>query len=168
MTNIPASKESQALNQQMPDGMKNDSQHDSGNSGTPLEKTTFQIPEHLVGLVIGTGGKIISNIRNRSGAQVKISDRLDGQDSRNVMVIGSKSQLEMAVEMINEQICSEKQEHDRDHVDRNDRRNRYNKSNSHSGQRSSGGFAGRRGRGRDWREYDYHQQRPNRRGRFRY
>lgn len=153
---------------------KDNIEHNSTPVQNRLERTTFQIPEQLVGYVIGKGGKIIGNIRNRSGAQIKIADRVDGRDGRDITVIGIKSQLEMAVNMMNERISIETQENERDsghRNDRNDRRGRYDNENSHGGQGSSGGYGSRRGR--DWggdygRHDDYHHQRPNRRARYRY
>ncbi|CAH3022574.1 unnamed protein product [Porites evermanni] len=59
------------------------------------EYTTTQvtIPKDLAGSIIGRGGQRIKEIRERSGATIKIDDPLPGSNDRIITISGNQSQI---------------------------------------------------------------------------
>ncbi|CAI5465232.1 unnamed protein product, partial [Closterium sp. Yama58-4] len=69
------------------------------------EPVTIKIPNNKVGLMIGRGGETIKSLQARSGARIQVqSDREvePGCTERNVMLMGSKAQTDMAQDLIKE------------------------------------------------------------------
>lgn len=66
----------------------------------PPTQVVLPVPTFLVGSIIGKGGKNISDIRGRSGANVKIADAKVGAHERMVTITGTRAQNELALAMI--------------------------------------------------------------------
>lgn len=76
----------------------------SGGLHLPQEKVVIPIPETLIGYIIGRNGSIINDIRTRSGAAIKISDKLPNASERTITITGTANMNEMAVALINEKL----------------------------------------------------------------
>jgi polyribonucleotide nucleotidyltransferase len=63
-------------------------------------ETIFEIPNGLVGTLIGVGGSTIIEIQTLSGAAIKISKESGEGDTRQVMLSGTEEQIESAKTMI--------------------------------------------------------------------
>ncbi|XP_047322709.1 far upstream element-binding protein 2, partial [Impatiens glandulifera] len=70
------------------------------------EQVEIKVPNEKVGLIIGKGGETIKNLQMRSGARIQLIQQHgpDGGEpkERTVRLTGSKRQIEMAREMIDE------------------------------------------------------------------
>jgi predicted RNA-binding protein YlqC (UPF0109 family) len=64
----------------------------------------LQIPNPVVGSIIGKSGEIIKSIRDQSGARVIIADSQPGED-RDVTIKGSLTAVDQAVNLILTNIC---------------------------------------------------------------
>jgi len=70
-------------------------QGDGGNFGKGnVETTQVTIPNDLAGAIIGKGGERIRNIRQRSGADIKIQDPLPGKADRVITISGNPEQIQ--------------------------------------------------------------------------
>lgn len=58
------------------------------------ETTQVTIPNDLAGAIIGKGGERIRNIRQRSGADIKIQDPLPGKADRVITITGNPEQIQ--------------------------------------------------------------------------
>ncbi|EDV21025.1 uncharacterized protein TRIADDRAFT_30852 [Trichoplax adhaerens] len=54
------------------------------------------IPKDLAGSIIGKGGTRIRDVRERSGAMIKIDDARPGEDYRVITISGGKDQIDEA------------------------------------------------------------------------
>lgn len=72
---------------------------------TPGGEVTFTMPldDEVAGLLIGRAGANINSLRQRSGAQIKIGDRVSGQQ-RQITVTGNAQQLQLAQALITSQL----------------------------------------------------------------
>jgi len=61
----------------------------------------MNIPNDLIGCIIGRGGQKISEIRLVSGANIKIADLEDGNPDRHVSITGTPDQIQLAQFLIN-------------------------------------------------------------------
>ncbi|XP_062519657.1 poly(rC)-binding protein 3-like isoform X2 [Corticium candelabrum] len=68
---------------------------------------TINIPNDLIGCLIGKRGAKITEIRQLSGAQIKISDPIQGVSHREVTICGSPDRVQLAQYLINNRIHSE-------------------------------------------------------------
>jgi polyribonucleotide nucleotidyltransferase len=68
---------------------------------------TIDIPNDLIGCLIGKRGAKITEIRQLSGAQIKISDPMHGCPHREVTIAGSPDRVQLAHYLINNRIHSE-------------------------------------------------------------
>jgi len=59
-----------------------------------VETTQVTIPNDLAGAIIGKGGERIRNIRQRSGADIKIQDPLPGKADRVITITGNQEQIQ--------------------------------------------------------------------------
>ncbi len=54
------------------------------------------IPHELAGAIIGSRGTRISQIRQQSGASIKIDDPLPGTNDRIITIVGTPNQISQA------------------------------------------------------------------------
>jgi len=64
-----------------------------GDGGEP-QTTQVTIPKDLAGAIIGRGGERIRNIRQRSGAEIKIEDPVDNKTDRIITLKGTAEQIQ--------------------------------------------------------------------------
>uniref|UniRef100_A0A3B5QZS5 Poly(rC) binding protein 2 n=2 Tax=Xiphophorus TaxID=8082 RepID=A0A3B5QZS5_XIPMA len=65
------------------------------------------IPNDLIGCIIGRQGAKINEIRQMSGAQIKIANPVDGSTDRQVTITGSPASISLAEYLINARLSSE-------------------------------------------------------------
>jgi predicted RNA-binding protein YlqC (UPF0109 family) len=68
--------------------------------GSGRESVVMQVPENLVGSVIGRGGSTINSIRQRSGANVVVDKRQSSGENRTITITGTKQQSDWAHALI--------------------------------------------------------------------
>lgn len=73
-------------------------------AGETPETIIVPIPETLIGFVIGRKGENINEIRKRSGATIKINEKIAGSTERIVNITGGRAANEVAVALINERL----------------------------------------------------------------
>ncbi|XP_031679040.1 poly(rC)-binding protein 2 isoform X8 [Oncorhynchus kisutch] len=66
------------------------------------------IPNDLIGCIIGRQGSKINEIRQMSGAQIKIANPVDGSADRQVIITGSAASISLAEYLINASVESSK------------------------------------------------------------
>jgi len=109
-----------------------------GRSRDDDRESSFQmsVPNHLIGSVIGSRGSKIAEIRNMSGAMIKISrsDESDSASDRSVEINGNPNSVALAKSLINltlDKAAMENEEREGDGGERrrdrrdDDRRDRY-------------------------------------------
>jgi hypothetical protein len=74
-----------------------------------LKTIVVPVPEHLTGAVIGQGGRNISEVRKRTQAVIKISDRQPSESNprgseRTITIVGKKNSAEAAFALLLEKI----------------------------------------------------------------
>ncbi|KAM8975551.1 poly(rC)-binding protein 2 isoform 3-T3 [Pelodytes ibericus] len=65
------------------------------------------IPNDLIGCIIGRQGAKINEIRQMSGAQIKIANPVEGSTDRQVTITGSTASISLAQYLINVRLSSE-------------------------------------------------------------
>ncbi|XP_038938697.1 poly(rC)-binding protein 2-like [Rattus norvegicus] len=65
------------------------------------------IPNGLIGCIIGRQGAKINEIRQRSGAQIKTPNPVEGSTDRQVTITGSAASISLAQYLINVRLSSE-------------------------------------------------------------
>ncbi|KAF3826184.1 hypothetical protein GH733_006298 [Mirounga leonina] len=65
------------------------------------------IPNDLIGCIIGRQGAKINEIRQMSGAQIKIANPVEGSTDRQVTITGSAASISLAQYLINVRLSSE-------------------------------------------------------------
>nr|XP_042126289.1 poly(rC)-binding protein 2-like [Peromyscus maniculatus bairdii] len=65
------------------------------------------IPNDLIGCIIGHQGAKINEIRQMSGAQIKIANPVEGSTDRQVTITGSAASISLAQYLINVRLSSE-------------------------------------------------------------
>ncbi|XP_037540678.1 poly(rC)-binding protein 2 isoform X3 [Nematolebias whitei] len=65
------------------------------------------IPNDLIGCIIGRQGAKINEIRQMSGAQIKIANPIEGSTDRQVTITGSHASISLAEYLINARLSSE-------------------------------------------------------------
>ncbi|XP_070695587.1 poly(rC)-binding protein 2 isoform X3 [Pempheris klunzingeri] len=65
------------------------------------------IPNDLIGCIIGRQGAKINEIRQMSGAQIKIANPVDGSTDRQVTITGTPASISLAEYLINARLSSE-------------------------------------------------------------
>uniref|UniRef100_A0A2K5DC75 K Homology domain-containing protein n=1 Tax=Aotus nancymaae TaxID=37293 RepID=A0A2K5DC75_AOTNA len=66
------------------------------------------IPNNLIGCIIRRQGTNINEIRQMSGAQIKIANPVEGSSGRQVTITGSAASISLAQYLINARLSSEK------------------------------------------------------------
>ncbi|NWT62886.1 PCBP2 protein, partial [Erythrocercus mccallii] len=64
------------------------------------ELTPFAVPPQLIGCIIGRQGAKINEIRQMSGAQIKIANPVEGSTDRQVTITGSAASISLAQYLI--------------------------------------------------------------------
>ncbi|NXI21872.1 PCBP2 protein, partial [Sterrhoptilus dennistouni] len=64
------------------------------------ELTPFPLPSQLIGCIIGRQGAKINEIRQMSGAQIKIANPVEGSTDRQVTITGSAASISLAQYLI--------------------------------------------------------------------
>ncbi|KAK7915566.1 hypothetical protein WMY93_011327 [Mugilogobius chulae] len=77
---------------------------DASSQNTTHEMT---IPNDLIGCIIGRQGAKINEIRQMSGAQIKIANPVDGSTDRQVTITGTPASISLAEYLINARLSSE-------------------------------------------------------------
>uniref|UniRef100_A0A8D0DPH9 K Homology domain-containing protein n=1 Tax=Salvator merianae TaxID=96440 RepID=A0A8D0DPH9_SALMN len=70
-------------------------------SSTPTSSHELTIPNDLIGCIIGRQGSKINEIRQMSGAQIKIANATEGSAERQVTITGSPANISLAQYLIN-------------------------------------------------------------------
>ncbi|XP_058889473.1 poly(rC)-binding protein 3-like isoform X3 [Acipenser ruthenus] len=65
------------------------------------------IPNDLIGCIIGRQGTKINEIRQMSGAQIKIANAMEGSAERQISITGSLASISLAQYLINARLTSE-------------------------------------------------------------
>ncbi|XP_063286136.1 poly(rC)-binding protein 3 isoform X2 [Pelobates fuscus] len=65
------------------------------------------IPNDLIGCIIGRQGTKINEIRQMSGAQIKIASAMEGSAERQITITGSPANISLAQYLINARLTSE-------------------------------------------------------------
>lgn len=79
---------------QQQQGMQNNNATAPGTNDGPKESTQVTIPEDKAGCIIGKGGERLNNIRQKSGADVRMGDR--GSGDRLITICGTHTQIQHA------------------------------------------------------------------------
>ncbi|XP_075925369.1 poly(rC)-binding protein 3-like isoform X2 [Petromyzon marinus] len=89
-------------------------QASSGYQATPgvdasaqMSTHEISIPNNLIGCIIGKQGTKINEIRQMSGAQIKIASAIDGATDRQVIITGSPANISLAQYLINARLTTE-------------------------------------------------------------
>ncbi|CAL1531551.1 unnamed protein product [Lymnaea stagnalis] len=67
----------------------------------------MNIPNDLIGCIIGRGGQKINEIRQVSGANIKISNAEDGSSDRKVTITGSPECIGLAQYLISTRLVQQ-------------------------------------------------------------
>ncbi|XP_041100881.1 poly(rC)-binding protein 3-like isoform X2 [Polyodon spathula] len=67
---------------------------------TPTSSHELSIPNDLIGCIIGRQGSKINEIRQMSGAQIKIANAIEGSAERQVTITGSPANISLAQYLI--------------------------------------------------------------------
>ncbi|XP_062987162.1 poly(rC)-binding protein 3-like isoform X1 [Elgaria multicarinata webbii] len=70
-------------------------------ASTPTSSHELTIPNDLIGCIIGRQGSKINEIRQMSGAQIKIANATEGSSERQVTITGSPANISLAQYLIN-------------------------------------------------------------------
>ncbi|XP_060678329.1 poly(rC)-binding protein 3-like isoform X1 [Hemiscyllium ocellatum] len=73
----------------------------SGLDSTQTSSHEIAIPNDLIGCIIGRQGSKINEIRQMSGAQIKISNPVEGSTDRQITITGSPANISLAQYLIN-------------------------------------------------------------------
>ncbi|XP_060678365.1 poly(rC)-binding protein 2-like isoform X1 [Hemiscyllium ocellatum] len=80
----------------------------SGLDSTQTSSHEIAIPNDLIGCIIGRQGSKINEIRQMSGAQIKISNPVEGSTDRQITITGSPANISLAQYLINASLESAK------------------------------------------------------------
>ncbi|KAM8867125.1 poly(rC)-binding protein 2-like [Neosynchiropus ocellatus] len=73
----------------------------------PPAQTEMNIQNDVIGCIIGRQGAKINEIRQMSGAQIKIANPVEGSTARQVTITGSPASVSLAEYLINARLTSE-------------------------------------------------------------
>ncbi|TRY96065.1 hypothetical protein DNTS_017225 [Danionella cerebrum] len=81
---------------------------DPGLDASPPASThELTIPNDLIGCIIGRQGTKINEIRQMSGAQIKIANAMEGSSERQITITGTPANISLAQYLINARLTSE-------------------------------------------------------------
>ncbi|XP_031691717.1 poly(rC)-binding protein 3 isoform X3 [Oncorhynchus kisutch] len=75
-------------------------------ASVPTSSQELAIPNELIGSIIGRHGSKVNEIRQVSGAHIKIASATDGSPMRQVTIIGSPTSINVAHYLINARLSS--------------------------------------------------------------
>ncbi|XP_046857698.1 uncharacterized protein LOC124451114 isoform X2 [Xenia sp. Carnegie-2017] len=73
------------------------------------EKIRVDVPQYLIGRIIGKGGKTIRQLCRTSGARIEIGNENKASDTRTCIISGTQTEIDCAKQLINEKIMEEKE-----------------------------------------------------------
>uniref|UniRef100_A0A8C2YBY8 Poly(rC) binding protein 3 n=1 Tax=Coturnix japonica TaxID=93934 RepID=A0A8C2YBY8_COTJA len=73
----------------------------------PASTHELTIPNDLIGCIIGRQGSKINEIRQMSGAQIKIANATEGSSERQITITGTPANISLAQYLINARLTSE-------------------------------------------------------------
>uniref|UniRef100_A0A3P8NLQ2 K Homology domain-containing protein n=1 Tax=Astatotilapia calliptera TaxID=8154 RepID=A0A3P8NLQ2_ASTCA len=73
----------------------------------PASTHELTIPNDLIGCIIGRQGTKINEIRQMSGAQIKIANAMEGSSERQITITGTPANISLAQYLINIKVTSE-------------------------------------------------------------
>ncbi|XP_028846738.1 poly(rC)-binding protein 3 isoform X7 [Denticeps clupeoides] len=73
----------------------------------PASTHELSIPNDLIGCIIGRQGTKINEIRQMSGAQIKIANAMEGSSERQITITGTPANISLAQYLINARLTSE-------------------------------------------------------------
>ncbi|XP_038643692.1 poly(rC)-binding protein 3 isoform X16 [Scyliorhinus canicula] len=76
-------------------------------ANSPASTHELTIPNDLIGCIIGRQGSKINEIRQMSGAQIKIANAAEGSTERQITITGSPANISLAQYLINARLTSE-------------------------------------------------------------
>ncbi|XP_007888863.1 poly(rC)-binding protein 3 isoform X13 [Callorhinchus milii] len=86
----------------------NEESENWGMDANPQASThELTIPNDLIGCIIGRQGTKINEIRQMSGAQIKIANATEGSTERQITITGSPANISLAQYLINARLTSE-------------------------------------------------------------
>uniref|UniRef100_A0A3Q4HWJ5 Poly(rC) binding protein 3 n=1 Tax=Neolamprologus brichardi TaxID=32507 RepID=A0A3Q4HWJ5_NEOBR len=71
------------------------------------DSKTFAFSPQLIGCIIGRQGTKINEIRQMSGAQIKIANAMEGSSERQITITGTPANISLAQYLINARLTSE-------------------------------------------------------------
>uniref|UniRef100_A0A4X1T810 K Homology domain-containing protein n=1 Tax=Sus scrofa TaxID=9823 RepID=A0A4X1T810_PIG len=79
----------------------------AGLDTSPASTHELTIPNDLIGCIIGRQGTKINEIRQMSGAQIKIANATEGSSERQITITGTPANISLAQYLINARLTSE-------------------------------------------------------------
>ncbi|KAM4887035.1 poly(rC)-binding protein 3 isoform 2-T4 [Thomomys bottae] len=76
-------------------------------ASSPASTHELTIPNDLIGCIIGRQGTKINEIRQMSGAQIKIANATEGSSERQITITGTPANISLAQYLINARLTSE-------------------------------------------------------------
>ncbi|XP_008327252.1 poly(rC)-binding protein 3 [Cynoglossus semilaevis] len=73
----------------------------------PASTQELTVPNDLIGCIIGRQGTKINEIRQMSGAQIKIANAMEGSSERQITITGAPVNINLAQYLINARLTSE-------------------------------------------------------------
>uniref|UniRef100_A0A8C0Y3R1 Poly(rC) binding protein 3 n=1 Tax=Cyprinus carpio carpio TaxID=630221 RepID=A0A8C0Y3R1_CYPCA len=81
--------------------------HSGLDASPPASTHELTIPNDLIGCIIGRQGTKINEIRQMSGAQIKIANAMEGSSERQITITGTPANISLAQYLINARLTSE-------------------------------------------------------------
>uniref|UniRef100_A0A096M1K0 Poly(rC) binding protein 3 n=1 Tax=Poecilia formosa TaxID=48698 RepID=A0A096M1K0_POEFO len=81
--------------------------YSSLDASPPASTHELTIPNDLIGCIIGRQGTKINEIRQMSGAQIKIANAMEGSSERQITITGTPANISLAQYLINARLTSE-------------------------------------------------------------
>lgn len=75
---------------------------------TAQNTSKLSVPVDMVGCIIGKGGSLINEIREKSGAKIHIAQKEHNRDERDVLITGDLKDIQTALDLLQFHIEQEK------------------------------------------------------------